>query len=274
MCSYNYCYPTLTDCTFENNTADAGGGMRNSWYSSPTLTGCTFENNTAYGLDWGGGAIFNYDQSSPVLVNCSFKNNSSNYLGGAILNYYGSSPHVTMCIFCGNDPNDIDGSWQDEGDNTFNEFCWLDCNNNGVDDLEDIANQTSFDCDGNDVPDECQPDCDGDGWIDACDNDPDIDGDGIPDNCELDCNGNSIPDDFEIAQGIAQDCNGNGIPDDCDLVNGGQVPEGAIQWTIEEGGNGHWYQAFLQNSPVLTWTEMKAKAQSMGGTLATPVTEA
>ena len=94
-----------------------------------------------------------------------------------------------------------------------------DCNNNGIDDLVDIANQTSFDCDQNSVPDECQPDCDGDGWIDACDNDPDVDGDGIPDNCEPDCNANSLPDDFEIEQGIAQDCNGNGIPDECDLMN-------------------------------------------------------
>ncbi|MBC8310607.1 MAG: hypothetical protein ISR75_06870 [Phycisphaerales bacterium] len=92
-----------------------------------------------------------------------------------------------------------------------------DCNENGVSDIEDIANQTSMDCDQNGVPDECQPDCDGDGWIDVCDNDGDIDGDGIPDNCETDCNANGIPDDYEIEQGIVGDCNGNNIPDDCDI---------------------------------------------------------
>jgi hypothetical protein len=44
-----------------------------------------------------------------------------------------------------------------------------DCNNNGVEDIEDIANGTSQDCDGNLIPDECQSDCDGDGTPDACD---------------------------------------------------------------------------------------------------------
>jgi hypothetical protein len=50
----------------------------------------------------------------------------------------------------------------------------LDCNRNGIDDLEDIAARSSVDCDQNSVPDECDleagtaADCDGDGLLDVC----------------------------------------------------------------------------------------------------------
>ena len=44
-----------------------------------------------------------------------------------------------------------------------------DCNDNGVEDADDIADGTSMDCDLNGVPDECQSDCDNDGTPDACD---------------------------------------------------------------------------------------------------------
>lgn len=40
------------------------------------------------------------------------------------------------------------------------------------------------------------------------------------DNPFDDCNNNGIPDDVEIAMGLAQDCNGNGIPDECDIASG------------------------------------------------------
>lgn len=66
-----------------------------------------------------------------------------------------------------------------------------DCNNNGLDDLDDIANMTSADCQPNDIPDECEADTDADGVIDDCDNcalfnptQDDFDFDGIGDVCE------------------------------------------------------------------------------------------
>ena len=115
---------------------------------------------------------------------------------------------------------------------------FVDCNGNGVDDADDIANGTSEDCDGNGVPDECDPDCDSDGTPDGCETDcnnngtpddcesfadcnsngipddcePDCDNDGTPDDCEVDCNNNGTPDDCESFS----DCNSNGIPDDCE----------------------------------------------------------
>lgn len=47
----------------------------------------------------------------------------------------------------------------------------FDCNENGIEDAEDISNGTSQDCDLNTVPDECDPDCDNDGTPNACDKD-------------------------------------------------------------------------------------------------------
>jgi hypothetical protein len=110
-------------------------------------------------------------------------------------------------------PDDIDNCYLYNPDQA-------DCNENGIGDICDVADSTSFDCDQNNVPDECQPDCDGDGWIDACDNEGDCDDDGIPDNCELDCNENNIPDDCDIIYGISEDCNENGVPDECDFADG------------------------------------------------------
>lgn len=68
----------------------------------------------------------------------------------------------------------------------------FDCNDNGVDDSEDIANQTSEDCNGNGIPDECEPD--------------------------EDCNMNSVQDICDIAQGPSSDDDGNGIPDECEAT--------------------------------------------------------
>lgn len=47
----------------------------------------------------------------------------------------------------------------------------VDCNENGVEDAEDISSGSSQDCDLNGVPDECDSDCDNDGVPDACDKD-------------------------------------------------------------------------------------------------------
>ncbi len=59
----------------------------------------------------------------------------------------------------------------------------VDCNKNGVYDLDDISTGTSLDTNHDDVPDECQSDFDGDGLID--DADPDIDGDGVLNSADV-----------------------------------------------------------------------------------------
>lgn len=105
-----------------------------------------------------------------------------------------------------------------------------DCNNNGVDDLDDIADGTSQDCNDNNVPDECDiangllQDCNENGVPDVCDiqdgTSDDLNGNEIPDECEPDCNGNGVPDSFDIQSGYSEDCNFNGQPDECDIANG------------------------------------------------------
>lgn len=51
------------------------------------------------------------------------------------------------------------------------------------------------------------------------------------------------------------------------------TPRTAEQWTVAEGGNGHWYSVRLVPDGI-TWREAKAAAAAVGGYLATPVTEA
>ncbi|WP_020599170.1 LamG domain-containing protein [Spirosoma panaciterrae] len=93
--------PTLTNCSFINNTAsNYGGAIYNENNSRPTFNNCNFQNNTAANK---GGAIYNLS-SSPSLTNCSFLNNKTSNYGGAIY-YYNSSPSLTNCSFLNNTSN-------------------------------------------------------------------------------------------------------------------------------------------------------------------------
>jgi hypothetical protein len=46
------------------------------------------------------------------------------------------------------------------------------------------------------------------------------------------------------------------------------------QWTVEAGGNGHWYEAVHGLSGGITWNEAKEAAFTSGGTLATITSQA
>lgn len=61
--------PLIVNCIFSGNTSDyVGGAIWNSTGASPTLTNCTFFNNTC--TNGPGGAIINNYQSSPIITNC------------------------------------------------------------------------------------------------------------------------------------------------------------------------------------------------------------
>jgi len=105
-----------------------------------------------------------------------------------------------------------------------------DCNNNGVLDLQDIANDPSLDCDQNGYIDSCElstgvGDCNLNGVFDACEclngTVQDCNANLIPDLCEPlpDCNGDGLFDECDIAAG-ALDCDNNEIPDSCDIAGG------------------------------------------------------
>ena len=103
----NNAHPTITNCTFTNNTADYGGGMFN-YSSSPTLINCTFIGNAAIAADHSkGGGMYNYS-SSPTLENCTFTSNTVTTGGGGMSNS-SSSPTLTDCIFENNTANDYGG---------------------------------------------------------------------------------------------------------------------------------------------------------------------
>lgn len=120
---------------------------------------------------------------------------------------------------CGEDDLDGDGVF-DIVDNCYlPNLDQVDCNDNGVGDVCDIAEGISQDCNGNSIADECEEDCDGNGVPDECDianGEADCDGNGILDACESDCNDNGVVDACDIANGTSSDDNANGIPDECE----------------------------------------------------------
>jgi parallel beta-helix repeat protein len=97
--------PTVTGCNFNRNSADDGGGMYND-NSSPTVTNCTFSGNTA--SDNGGG-IYNDLLSNPTVTNCTFSGNSAGTYGGGMYNNFYSSPTLTNCTFFDNTANPLGG---------------------------------------------------------------------------------------------------------------------------------------------------------------------
>jgi parallel beta-helix repeat protein len=86
---------SITDCTFDGNTAWYGGGM-SIIFNSPTVTGCTFYGNTA--TDSGGG--MRVHGSTAIVASCTLGGNSANEGGGMSLSM--GSPTITNCLLWGN----------------------------------------------------------------------------------------------------------------------------------------------------------------------------
>ena len=91
---------------------------------------------------------------------------------------------------------------------------YVDCNENGIPDVVDVAVGTSADCDENGVPDECELDSDVDGLIDACDLCPHDRNKTEPGAC-----GCGTPDTDTDEDGVP-DCI-DGCPEDCDKTEPG-----------------------------------------------------
>ena len=95
MYNINSSSPTLTGCTFRDNSAELGGGM-NNLASFPTLIDCTFTSNSAYR----GGGMYNSSSSSPTLTDCSFSKNTAGRGGG--MHHLASDPIVKDTAFIAN----------------------------------------------------------------------------------------------------------------------------------------------------------------------------
>ncbi len=92
--------PTITNCTFDLNSASLGGAIYNQ-NAGPTLIDCTFSRNTS-----DAGAIYNYGElatCSPALSDCDFYANTAIYNGGAMYNLgQYAQPVLTNCTFTWN----------------------------------------------------------------------------------------------------------------------------------------------------------------------------
>ena len=106
--------PSLTHCLFKDNQAAYGGGINNE-SSSPILTHCIFTGNsatTAGGLEGGGtdagGGMLNL-RSSPTLIGCTFIGNTTPYSWGAGLCNIMSTTTLTHCLFAGNKASKLGG---------------------------------------------------------------------------------------------------------------------------------------------------------------------
>jgi hypothetical protein len=127
MLNYSYSSPTLSHCTFIDNSADRniGGGMYNNHYSSPTLEYCIFKSNSSNG----GGGMHNSFHSSPKLTHCEFIQNSAHEDGGGLYNRNDSNPILTNCIFRENSAVDCGGGIFNKNNSSPNLFnCVLTAN--------------------------------------------------------------------------------------------------------------------------------------------------
>ncbi len=81
-----------------------------------------------------------------------------------------------------------------------------------------------------------------------------------------DCNADGIVDYGQIRAGELEDANSNNIPDCCEQGSDCQI--NAVQWRVEDGGNGHWYSMIYgyENS---CWEDLADAASARGGYLAT-----
>ena len=83
-----------------------------------------------------------------------------------------------------------------------------------------------------------------------------------------DCNADGIVDYGQCRDGTLPDYDGDNIPDCCESNSpciSGNYP---VEWRIEDGGNGHWYQ--LRFAPShFAWTQARDAAVGIGGHLAT-----
>jgi hypothetical protein len=88
-----------------------------------------------------------------------------------------------------------------------------------------------------------------------------------------DCNNDGIVDYGQCLNGTLPDYNGNNIPDCCERGEACVVGNYSVQWRIEDGGNGHWYQLRIRSS-VVPWSSAATESVASAGHLASILSEA
>ncbi len=85
----------ISNCIFENNYANRGGGM-SIYGSTPIISNCIFRQNSGFE----GGAIYLGNSATPEISECDFIENDATY-GGGIYSYL-SQPTIHNSSFIGN----------------------------------------------------------------------------------------------------------------------------------------------------------------------------
>ena len=82
-----------------------------------------------------------------------------------------------------------------------------------------------------------------------------------------DCNADSIVDYGQCLNGTLPDYNSNNVPDCCERGEVCVARNYPVQWHVNDGGNGHWYQGVATQTAV-SWTSARARAVAIGAQLA------
>ena len=83
---------------------------------------------------------------------------------------------------------------------------------------------------------------------------------------DADCNSDGIVDYGQCHDGTLPDYNGNNIPDCCEQGVQCTVGKYPVQWRVEDGGNGHWYEI---SESTAYWGAMRDFVLTRGAHLAT-----
>jgi parallel beta-helix repeat protein len=96
---WNFSGSEISNCTFTDNSADYGGGVRVARSDQPDFDGCTFSSNAAV---TNGGGLFTSDSGNPHLTDCDFCGNtagSGNHnIGGVSID--GASSGILLLSNC------------------------------------------------------------------------------------------------------------------------------------------------------------------------------
>ena len=83
-----------------------------------------------------------------------------------------------------------------------------------------------------------------------------------------DCNNDGIVDYGQCRDGTLADYNGNNVPDCCESGTSCVAGNYPVQWRIEDGGNGHWYQV-REAATGDCWDQSRIASAQIGGYLVT-----
>ena len=240
---------SLTDCTFTGNLAANSAGALWIDGSDMMLVNTEFLDNVAIrpgGGSDGGGMLLSGrgSNASAILENCTFENNSADFGGGISADPYAWGHSLLLdlsnCTFRSNHAGVKGGGVRTINAETAINECSF-CGNTAP---VGPHIEGSYTGEGNTFAETCPP-------LGAC--------------CVGDCDATSICYDdlydFECSE------LGGDFHDGQTCGNAGC---GAVQWSVEDGGNGHWYQRFeVTPEAGLSWTAANDLATAAGGYLAT-----